>query len=581
MTQTPGTKTPRHIEHDHLIPSVFIAFLLALKVPYDIYWGNVTEYTISAFSLLVPLATIFVVVFLLAYLPIFLVPRRLRPGASILASLVAIGIWFTGSFLHTKGLVLDGRQLHFNTDSFGAWLEVCIYPAVFITAIVFRRKLRLPLRNICAGLLLLTVITSGVYYASAAYEYSLEQKKSVEPRDNSWQTFDDSLLGFSSQKNVIHLVLDELQATVLTGVLAEGTSLVEPLDGFINFADTLGNHPNTVMGIPAMMTGNAYRNDVPKAEYIENSLVKNIYTKALDSRGFRSDFHTLPLFCNAHLYHCSSIASATRWITAINLFDFSLFRAFPLMLKPAIYNNNAWLLTNVFMVNSKAGLQQPVQAVDLWQQFTQEIYVAGKQHKYKLFHSLVTHSPAVLDRDCKPIKPKAKTLSNQVDQAVCAFSLLSSFFDRLKALEIYDNSLIVISSDHGSDIITNAQSAALKLKGIDPGHYPRALAVLLIKPFESRGTLRTSHSPVQLSDIPKTVLSMLDMGIDGVSGENLLMHLELETAQQQKPRVREYIHYEIDFMHLASKADFFPKTWRYSISGASSDVASWNLIQPE
>ena len=64
-----------------------------------------------------------------------------------------------------------------------------------------------------------------------------------------------SLLEFSPQKNVLHIVLDTLHPGLFINALEDDPSLQEKLDGFTFFPNTVSTYPTTDMSIQAMMTG--------------------------------------------------------------------------------------------------------------------------------------------------------------------------------------------------------------------------------------------------------------------------------------------------------------------------------------
>jgi arylsulfatase A-like enzyme len=101
------------------------------------------------------------------------------------------------------------------------------------------------------------------------------------------------------------------------------------------------------------------------------------------------------------------------------------------------------------------------------------------------------------------------------EQTSCATKLIKEFVNKLKQLGRYDDSLIIIQSDHGLEKI--GTEPMFKIPQLKAGHYDenfslRLHSLLLIKPPAS-GTapLRISEEVSQLVDIPATVYDILDL----------------------------------------------------------------------
>jgi hypothetical protein len=59
-------------------------------------------------------------------------------------------------------------------------------------------------------------------------------------------------------------------------------------DGFVYFADHLGAFPTTSLSMPAMLTGQEYRNEQPVPEFVRQAFETSIFER-LSHRGFEVD----------------------------------------------------------------------------------------------------------------------------------------------------------------------------------------------------------------------------------------------------------------------------------------------------
>ena len=138
--------------------------------------------------------------------------------------------------------------------------------------------------------------------------------------------------------------------------------------------------------------------------------------------------------------------------------------------------------------------------------------------QYIYVHILVPHGPYVWSGDCT-----REDQSEYVKQAECATRLMKRFVEKLKGLGRYDDSLIVLHSDHGiglnigSDSSIDRMSVEVKAKLADSGGYHspeqferRLNSLMLIKPpNQASRPLAVSPLITQLVDIPATVADIL------------------------------------------------------------------------
>lgn len=574
-TDTPAIKDKKEATSPylaHLAPCLLLGFLIAIKFPYDIYWGNVDQFSSWNVQLAAPLLLVMFIISIAAYLPIFILPRFTRTGYFIATSVIAMELWFIGNFLHKKQFVLDGRIWDFHLTAFTTWLEIIVCIALVALAIAMRKKIYTTIVQANVIFLALISMSSLAHYWQMANLQSPGNIQVDTTIQDSGTTFTNEFLTFSTERNVLLIILDELHSSVLAKTLEENAGIRSGLEGFILFEDTVGNHPNTIMSIPAMLTGESYKNEQPIKQYLNDAFSKKSITRHLDANGYRSDFHTLPIFCNGALYNCSPIAFGDGRGAAFFLLDLGLFRALPMALKPFIYADNTWLISSTLSKLLKIKkIPQDERAIILLENFTDNARASSVNPRFKLFHSMVTHNPETLDADCRHTKRRKGNTTEKVKQATCAMGLVTKLVAQLRRLGIYDETLIIIASDHGSDLVDNLDKDQLSERGITPRHVARSMASLMIKPIGATGALKISNTPAQLSDIPATVAESLLPPPTDMPGIDLLQ------AAGHPERERNYWHYE-DLI-VNTEFDRFPKMWHYSIQGPATKTEAWSLIE--
>ena len=71
---------------------------------------------------------------------------------------------------------------------------------------------------------------------------------------------------------------------------------------------------------------------------------------------------------------------------------------------------------------------------------------------YTLLHVLTPHFAVVTDADCAYAPKWAPIQEDFANQARCALSVVRTLLQRLRDLDLYDRSAIIVTSDHGTDL---------------------------------------------------------------------------------------------------------------------------------
>jgi hypothetical protein len=140
------------------------------------------------------------------------------------------------------------------------------------------------------------------------------------------------------------------------------------------------------------------------------------------------------------------------------------------------------------------------------------------KNRYTYLHLLIPHHPYVLRKDCSFSSDLENT--EKIEQAACAYSLVKGLIDRLKQVDRFDDSIIVIHADHGFGekrafgIEDRLRPLVVDSKDIPVHHAVSYLAIrralLLIKPageFAPKEFIK-SQTYTSLVDLGPTIYGM-------------------------------------------------------------------------
>ena len=320
-----------------LFPALLGPSQLLLFGPWTVHETNRTEFLVGFWELAPNLVWLIgPVVGVLATLG-FVMPTRWFPR--YVAGLCAVGVllWAQGNLLLADYGLLDGVSLDLASHAWRTPLETGLWLGVLVLAVVF------------AGPAARTApVASGVLVALQATVLLVPMSGEAtgrgitgDPADDSeavWRLPPPETYELSSTHNIIHIVLDTFPTYTFVDILeADRSTFDRDWSGFTFFPDHLGAYVYTKGSMPAMLSGVAFRNEMPFAEFLDHH--PSIF-HALGQQGYR--LRSLTSFGNDHPSRSFPGADATiRYdipnpygsyrdyvdVTVARLLDLSLFRS--------------------------------------------------------------------------------------------------------------------------------------------------------------------------------------------------------------------------------------------------------------
>jgi hypothetical protein len=183
----------------------------------------------------------------------------------------------------------------------------------------------------------------------------------------------------------------------------------------------------------------------------------------------------------------------------------------------------------------------PFQSMIAMEELTESEKDKPPTGRYQYIQAILPHGPYVFDPSCRIYHgPKRPIQKAYADQAACGLSLVGRFIDELKRLGRFDESMIVVHSDHGAgrpgfldEPEGKSEDGSPRLDGPNYGRgtnvfggsqralESRAMAVLMIKPPASAGNLRLTEARSQLLDLYPTITEAVGLplpkNVEGIS----------------------------------------------------------------
>jgi len=542
------------------ITSVYVALL----GPFNIYVYNREEFVSSPSALVGILSLMVGVLFVLSLGVLLLSPRRLKDILFRGIAIAVLGAWALSTFLYGEYGRLDGTPL-----TIERWGLLALAQSVALLGLIFLA--------VNVGLEVLFRLVGLVFLISLMTVATNVFTPDSKEKKDSINGLPASLTQFSPEKNVLHVVLDELGSDLFFAALESDRELKRAFDGFTYFGNTLSVYPSTEMSIAALMTGAVYRNEESKTDFLNRLREKNIGVKRLEAIGYEMDSHTtckLGVLSQCSPANSRILKQNVADIEALKLLDIFIFKSVPDFIKPNIYNHERWFFLGMHARNSYLKSHAGIAHL-LFEKYLDQLTVSlDSSPRYQFFHSMVTHTPADLDASCKILEHSEQNRLTGIEFVKCGLSHFVALLETLKRLDIYDQTMIVLSSDHGDHWQGHQfDIKAFEDSGITKRMLTRSSATLAIKPFGSRGPIVVSEAPVSLRDIPATILAAhgLEPESDSIAGVR-----DVFSVSEEESREREFLYYKWE--HRYWSASTLPPIITFAVNGHLKNPEAWQTL---
>lgn len=532
-----------------LPPALLVSANLFVFGTFSVYRGNIEEFE-AGYQSLLPIYGLSGLLLTTAFLLIgFMIPGRAVRALGCTIFCLGLLLWVQGSFLVGTYGVFDGRGIDWSQFGLRGWMDASLWVLVLAAGLRFSHYLiritshaSWTLIGLQSVLMLALSLTSDEGLWSK--KYTLQHRVPTE------------LLGYSSSKNIVHIILDSFQTDVFRELVVE-QQLEDDLEGFVLFEDNMGVAPYTSFSIPAIFSGQIYDGKQLPGSYYRESVRKG-FPNRLHDDGYKVNLIPLESMRDGkytNYYRIPSVYMGSPkdavQLSAAHLMDVALFRQLPHWARYGIYNDNNWLITPLVAGHRNVS---SFQKKAFFNDYAGNIFVGDSQPAYHFLHLIPPHPPYVTRADGSYAgRVLPNTRENYLNEGRAILKLFLKLLNRLKELNLYDSSLIVLQGDHGSQI-----SPVIDGKTIEPC-VPRLAALLTMKLPGRSGALTVSRAQTSLLDIPATIMKA--SGVDGRFPGRPIFDISPSEA-----RSRPFVTYR------TSSGE--PELTKYLITGSVFDSAS-------
>jgi hypothetical protein len=550
-------RTNASVDNEKLKISLAASFLLSFTLlffgPAQLYFTNICEIPFLFSDIWYRILAISIFVGLSFALLLWWLKGFWHSTISTLVFAIGLLFWIQGNILVWNYGLLNGQEIFWNDYLWNGIIDSLIWIGVIIGSVLYSKRLY-PLIGILSTILIIIQICN---FFCIAY---------VAPEEPDWKYVDNiddksNMFEFSIYENILVIILDSFQSDIFDEIIDEDSRYADMFNGFTYYRNSVGGHPSTYASVMYILSGKAYDNSMPIQTFIKNrslndslpfllkmNQVKVYIIPAADYLIYPNDTIYDRIFSKTDIY------SGNSW-GLDSLYRLTFFRYVPQFWKHYFY---------ITLAQSEDS-NRVIYDLEFCRRFISDVSVSEPKKVFNLFHLDGAHPPWILNENLEWEKLPGNR-SGYKTQAKASLSLVHSMINSLKQKGAYDNSLIFIIGDHGSGLfgpqINFTESPGFVSEKIISGGIP----LILIKPFNSSGSLKISDAPVSLGDVPKTVAEELHIP-NNFSGYNIFLMNETEA------RERTYFFYE--WAQELWGSEYFTPINEFKINGSSWSSSSW------
>jgi len=562
---------------------IIFSFTLIVLLPQLLYVKGAEEANCSFFNILLINLGVELIVVGLLFLGFKFFPKVKIYKLEILLNVLLLGLIFNTYCFPLDTGVISGFALtnfhSFYSVTVGRFLlDISIACCIVVICyfLMKKQKFSLYLAIILCGLNVWLVLYNTVKERKIVFAEGNSYQKETSPELDK-VVYDNH--SFSKNKpNVIYIVADMFNSEYISQISEEMDNFNEVFEGFTWYKDTLSISGWTNTSLPALFAGSYYE---PLKMLERGEPVLDATDKAMEkmkenyeSAGFRFSYvgdlgvesgmpPYTPYYCDRNGIRLESNISKRKLLTVLPIFNMS-----PVLIKKYIYNNGSWLIYSR-KLEYEFNRENALKSLSYLALLPEISSSNSDRSNFLFFRTELSHTPYGIDKngnligDYYPDETEKSFVSSKAAyySGKKTIELLADYFMWLKENDLYDNTLIVVCSDHGNNCFDNGIPTN---SDENPLWKSRANALFMIKPINSKIPFTVDEkTPESNANIAKIILDDLGIAND----------LELHETESGK---RKYVFMKSinQLVQRSEQMDYVI----YNVEGNIYDDSSWSLI---
>ena len=503
--------------------SLTFCFMLLIYAPLELYVNNMEEFWYDAFVLfpfIIKDFFFFFAISLAGFAVAYLVAKIVYEIALYGYFVCMIACYIQGNYM-IKGLPpLDGTDINWTwyrpemIKSTIMWAAVAVICLIGFFILKYDKvKKAISYISIFMVLMLASTITvlsiNGDIFTKKQYE-----------KFNKLDQFE-----MSTDTNFVIVMLDAIDEECFWQVWEQHPEYTEEMRDFTFYNNAMSGYAYTDHSLPLIISGEWYENKEPFSDYqirifkdspFFNHLKEQGYTLSYYEDEYKFEVGVMDGAFNNLAYTQSSLWDAP-------LFNKRIIKMVGMKYAPYLLKPKCWF--NVDMLNNQEMTPKDEELFS-WKNkaFYDDVkedditYVDGK--RFKLIHLMGAHVPFYYDKDVNEIDN-----ANYYTCIESSMTVTMAYLDKLREAGVYDNSVIIVLSDHGYNIEGDAVDTPQRNENETGRQHP----ILFIKGLNENHDFQVSGAPISYADLVSAYYQLMD----GVASDDCFEYKEGDQRERR------------------------------------------------
>jgi len=474
----------------YLFPLILGPFTFLLFGPIEMVTRNSAALWFSWIDVIHIIIVAFLVCFAILLLIVFFLPRKIQRYYIAVIWGIGFALYIQGNIIQVDYGILDGSAPVWDEYRIWAiintliWIVLLVLPTLTVR---FWHSVTFKLMGYITFVLLTVQIVSAITV--------IVQNSPTDDASQQLIVTADLNHTVSDNQNIVVFVLDSFDVYYMNTFLEEEPQIKDLLDGFVFFDNVLGMFNYTVVGAPIIYTGKPFLNETLYLEYLDMAWKGSPIYPLLREKNFITNLYIPNLISPLVVDLIDNVHHSDGWVmTTVTGMANSLFRFVGVRYFPHIIKSPVWMYISDFDKHriSTQGYIGRTSSLDMDFRFHQTLLneglvVISDKNMFSMFHLNGPHTPIIYDRNVQPATPGVTTLT---DQARGSLQIVLDYIEQMKEVGVYDDTLIVITADHGQ-------------------YERRQAPAMLIREPHATGQLQISHLPLSKLDVMPMLVSFV------------------------------------------------------------------------
>lgn len=403
--------------------------------------------------------------------------------------LVFVATYFQGNFLAGALPSLDGTMVDWSAFKTQNMITAAIWISyaalIIILAVKFTVKKTVKIVTI-ASVVIFAMLTVSLLTTMISWN-SFKSKSTMIATNKNFNEI-------STDKNFVIMMNDAVASMDFWDVLNATPQYKEIFEDFTYYPDTLGGYPCTRDSLPLILADALNTNETNFKDFSSNAYNNSPLFSELSERGYTVDIYAPEMiWYGEKSFDVQNSTASGNYKMTLKMYlpqeiKYIGYKYLPYFLKKysAIETMDFNGLVDTYIFDSRTIYQMLRDTPELEK---------TDEKSFKFYHTEGGHIPFGYDKDLN-IVDGYTSYSVKLESNI---TMLKAYLERLKANGTYDNTVIIILSDHGN---TNLNSATDMLVRANP--------MFMIKGIDEHHEFTVSQKPISYLDLQDIYVNLLD-----------------------------------------------------------------------